>query len=90
LVLLEALASGLPIITTDATAGPDLIEDGVEGRLIPSGDLEALCETMRSFVFHRDELSKMSIAARRRAEGLSWDNYGGRWQKLLKEVMHEV
>ena len=54
LVLLEALASGLPIITTDATAGPDLIQDGVEGRLIPSGNLEALCEAMQSFIGQRD------------------------------------
>src|SRR5205085_12517328 len=42
LVLLEALASGMPIISTEATAAPDLIEDGVEGFLIQSGDLDAL------------------------------------------------
>jgi alpha-maltose-1-phosphate synthase len=85
LVLLEALASGLPIITTDATAGPDLIKDGVEGRLIPAGNLEALCEAMTTIISHRDELERMSIAARRRAEGFSWDDYGARWQKLLTE-----
>jgi starch synthase len=84
LVLLEALASGLPIITTDATAGPDLIKDGIEGRLIPAGNLEALCEAMRSFVCHRDELEKMSVAARRCAERFSWSDYGDRWQNILE------
>lgn len=84
-VLLEALASGLPIITTDATAGPDLIEDGIEGRLIACGDLDALCEAMESFANNRDKVKRMSIAARLCAERFSWDAYGDRWQKILLE-----
>jgi glycosyltransferase involved in cell wall biosynthesis len=75
LVLLEALASGLPIITTEATAGPDLITDGVEGRLVRSGDLEELCEAMRWFVESPTEIQKMSVAARQCAERFSWDAY---------------
>ncbi|MFM6504773.1 MAG: glycosyltransferase family 4 protein, partial [Dolichospermum sp.] len=35
LVLLEAMACGIPIITTPNTAGPDIITDGVEGFIIP-------------------------------------------------------
>jgi starch synthase len=86
LVLLEALASGMPIITTDATAGPDLIDQGSEGFLIRSGNLEALRESMKYFVDHPETLDEMSIAARRRAENFSWDSYGDRWQQILKET----
>lgn len=88
LVLLEALASGLPIITTDATAGPDLIEDGVEGLLIPADSLEALCEAMRRFVYRCEEIEAFSIAARRCAEKFSWDKYGTRWQKIIQKTFN--
>jgi alpha-maltose-1-phosphate synthase len=46
LVQLEALASGLPIIATEATGAPDLIINGVEGYIIPVGDVEALREAL--------------------------------------------
>jgi glycosyltransferase involved in cell wall biosynthesis len=84
LVLLEALASGLPVITTETTAGPDLIRNGAEGYLIPAGDLSSLCDTM-SLCLDEDRLKSMSIAARARAEAFSWDSYGDRWQKILRD-----
>jgi glycosyltransferase involved in cell wall biosynthesis len=84
LVLLEALASGMPIITTEATAGPDLIQDKVEGRLVQVGDTDALCEAMQTLAAAEPEqFERMSRAARRRAEEFSWDAYGDRWQQLL-------
>jgi alpha-maltose-1-phosphate synthase len=85
MVLLEALASGMPIITTEATAGPDLIEDGIEGRLIPSGDLDALCAAMQECASDPDRLDEMAKAARRTAERFSWDAYGDRWQQILRD-----
>lgn len=86
-VLLEALATGMPIITTEATAGPDLIQDKKEGLLIPSGNLEALREAMKYFVDHPDDLETMSVAARRCAEKFSWNSYGDRWHEILREFV---
>jgi glycosyltransferase involved in cell wall biosynthesis len=85
LVLLEALASGLPIITTEATAGPDLISDGNEGYIIKSGDTDALCHTMQSFIDNPDQVKAMSEAARRCAEKYTWEAYGDRWDKILRD-----
>lgn len=46
-VLLEAMCMGMPSISTDCRCGPrDLIEDGVNGLLVPVGDVEALHEAM--------------------------------------------
>lgn len=87
LVLLEALASGMPIITTEATAGPDLIEDKREGLLIPSGGLDALREAIKFFTDQPEKLEQMSLAARACAERFSWDSYGDRWQRILEEVV---
>jgi len=86
LVLLEALASGMPIITTDATAAPDLITDGVEGHIVPVGDAEAVRAAMQRFIDAPNELAKMSRSARECAERHTWDAYGDRWANLLQQV----
>lgn len=87
LVLLEALAAGLPVIATDATAAPDLITEGREGHVIPVGDAHALREALRHFMNSPDDLPHMSRAARQCAERYSWDAYGERWINLLRQVV---
>lgn len=87
LVLLEALATGLPIISTGATAAPDLITNGVEGYIVPVGDAEALRDAMQRFISSPADLEKMSRAARETAEHYSWDAYGDRWTNLLQQVV---
>jgi glycosyltransferase involved in cell wall biosynthesis len=87
LVLLEALASGLPIITTEATAGPDLISHETEGLLIKSGDLNALSHAIQFFVDNPDRVRTMSEAARRCAEKYTWEAYGDRWNQLLQDSL---
>ncbi len=82
-VLLEALACGLPAITTDAVTDASIVKDGQEGFIIPSGNLEALCETISYFVKNSERIASMSTAARTRAEYFSWDAYGERWQQIL-------
>ena len=85
-VLLEAMAAGLPIIATDSTAAPDLITDGVEGYVIPTGNGEALSGAIKRFITFPDRLAPMSRAARRCAERYSWDAYGDRWMGILRQV----
>ena len=46
LVILEAMAQGVPVITTDHTAGPDIIEDGTEGFIVPIRSAEAITEKL--------------------------------------------
>jgi alpha-maltose-1-phosphate synthase len=88
LVLLEAMASGLPIIATEATAAPDLIGDSNAGKLIKSGDVDQLIAAMKHFIDHRNELPKQGQLARERAEEFSWNDYGDRWERILEEIDH--
>lgn len=85
LVLLEALASGLPVITTEATAGPDLIQHETEGLLIKSGNLDELRRSTKFFVDNPAQIKIMSEAARRCAEKYTWEAYGDRWNQLLQD-----
>jgi glycosyltransferase involved in cell wall biosynthesis len=87
LVLLEALASGLPVVTTKATAGPDLIRHEVEGLLVESGDSGAFSRAMQFFMDDPERVRVMSEAARRCAENYTWEAYGNRWDQLLRDYV---
>ncbi|MEY2403070.1 MAG: hypothetical protein QOD38_621, partial [Acidimicrobiaceae bacterium] len=49
-VLVEALDAGLPIVASDIGAVPDMVEDGINGRLVPPGDTAALASALRDLV----------------------------------------
>jgi glycosyltransferase involved in cell wall biosynthesis len=74
LVLLEAMACGLPAIATTATAGTDVFTEA-SGRLLPVGDLDGLVDALRWFDQNRTRLPAMARAARKTAEGCTWDRY---------------
>ncbi len=75
LVLLEAMACGIPVITTCNTAGPDIVENNLEGFIIPIRDVAALQEKLDWCYRHPLELAEMGKAARRKAEQLTWKSY---------------
>lgn len=67
-VLLEALASGLPILSTTHTAAPDLIEEGEQGFVVEPRRPDLLAQRIEWALLHRRELRAMRAAARLRAE----------------------
>lgn len=89
LVLSEAMSQGLTIITTSHTAGPDLITDGVEGFIVPIRSADALEEKLAVLVRDRDRLRAMQEAARRRAAGLTWENYRQAIVQVAREVVEK-
>jgi starch synthase len=88
LVLLEAMAAGLPVLSTTATAAPDLVTEGADGFIIEPGDLDALVNRMQFCLGNRDRVAEMGLSARAKAERFSWDAYGDRWTKILQEINH--
>lgn len=74
LVLLEAMACGLPAIASQATIGPEIITDDC-GFITPTGDLDRLVDLLRWFDRHRDKLPIMGRHARAQATLCTWSNY---------------
>jgi colanic acid/amylovoran biosynthesis glycosyltransferase len=62
-VLMEAMALGRPVISTYIAGIPELVHDGVNGWLIPAGDVQALADAMRDVLQH-DERALAEIGAR--------------------------
>jgi glycosyltransferase involved in cell wall biosynthesis len=75
LVILEAMACGVPVLCTTSTGGADFIENGRDGLLIAPGSTEAILQQLVWALDHRDELFQMGQAARRKAEAHSWAEY---------------
>lgn len=66
-VLMEALALGRPVVTTYVAGIPELIRDGEEGFLIPSGDVHSLVDALeRALSMPVDELTRMAQRGNRR------------------------
>jgi starch synthase len=75
LVVTEALSQGLPVITTAHTCGPDVIDDGVEGFLVPISNPEAITEKLDWLDRDRSRIEDMRQAAWKKARSLSWSDY---------------
>jgi len=86
MVLLEAMACGIPIIATPNTAAPDIITDGVEGFIVPIRDVEMLKDRIQWCHDHPEELREMGRAARRLAEKYDWTRYR---RTLAEEVQKQ-
>ena len=74
LVIGEALASGLPVLTTHASGADDLIDDAC-GRILTPDNFESLVEGLRWFDLNRHRLPALSRAARANAERCTWEHY---------------
>jgi len=86
LVLVEAMAAGLPVITTPHSIGPELIQQGENGFVIPIRDAWAIEEAVRQMRnMDGDRLLRMRQAARQAAENYSWSAYQQRLKAMLQK-----
>ena len=91
LVIVEAFASGTPIIGSRLGVVPDLVEDGVTGLLFNPGDASDLAEKLRWAQAHPGEMAAMGRAARARYEALyTADRNYVQLMKIYQEAIHEV
>lgn len=68
IAILEAMASGLPVVVTAVGANPDVVRDGVDGRVVPSHDPRALADALAALVTDPEVRRRMGAAARERAQ----------------------
>jgi glycosyltransferase involved in cell wall biosynthesis len=88
-VLLEAMASYLPIVSTARTAAPDLIQHGREGFIIKAGSAADLAKNIEEFLRRPERVQVMGEAARRRAEYFTWRRFRQGIAETVGEILHQ-
>ena len=78
IVLLEAMAAGLPVVASDIPGYREVVRDGAEGLLVAPGDASAVARAVATVITDRALARRLRAAGRRRAEGFSWSAQAGR------------
>ena len=84
LVVLEAMACGLPVIVSDRVGAADCVEEGKNGFIFPFGVKEALADRLKWFMAEPSRAAGMQEVALETARRHSWEAYGQRLLDLLK------
>jgi glycosyltransferase involved in cell wall biosynthesis len=87
LVVLEAMAAGLPVIVTENVGAKDLITNGVHGFVVPIRDVDKLAEKIEFFFRNPDAVAEMGKNARRQAEKYDWSTYGERIVQVYQQSL---
>ena len=74
---------GLPCVSTNCAGAEDLIEDGVNGRVVPVGDPDALTAAMRELLSDPDSARRMGEMARRKSASFAAGPILERWDGLV-------
>lgn len=83
MVITEAMASGLPVVTTPNTAGPDIIESGREGIIVPIRDPDAIATALTRLAEDEELRRGMAERSLETAHRLSWETYEARISELV-------
>ena len=88
-VLLDALALGKPIVTTNVGGVPEVIENGESGLIVPIGDAEALGHSIARLLQNPVLAAKLSAGAAARAPMFSIENTVSRTIAVYRELLDE-
>ena len=90
MVLLEAMSVGVPVVSFDCRNGPaDLITDGVDGLLVPQGDVVGLAEAMCRLIEAPGWRREMGQAALATADTYTPHRMAARWEELLGDLARD-
>ena len=79
MAVLEAMASGLPVVVSDQVGAADVVEHDTSGMIVPVNDAEALTSALSRLVRDAEARRSMGAKARNAVEALSgWDQYAER------------
>ena len=85
--VLEAMACGLCVVSTNVGGLPYVVEDGVDGLLCAPNDAEAMIELVRQVLMDTALAARISVNARVRAEQCGWATILPQWEDIFQRVV---
>ena len=90
MVMIEAMACGVPTVCFDFLCGPrDIIANGVNGIIVPEGNLQALSDAMQKLMEHPKLLESMSMQAEGISKTYSQDSIMKRWELFITDQIRK-
>jgi glycosyltransferase involved in cell wall biosynthesis len=87
LVLLEAMSKGMAVVSFDCPTGPaDVVDDHVNGLLVPPQDVDALAAGMSELIEDAELRRRCAAAAVETAREYTMDHVGPQWEALLRDL----
>lgn len=88
MVITEAMAAGLPVITTRLAGAAEVIDAGVDGHLVEDpADVRAFAEALRAVLVDPDGAARMGRAARAKAATVSWDRIAAETEAVYEALV---
>jgi glycosyltransferase involved in cell wall biosynthesis len=84
LTLLEAMATGMPVVTTNTCGMADVVEDGMNGLLVPAADAEKLAEGIERFCQSTDLRKRLGLAGQETMRRYTWERVTEQMEKVFE------
>jgi len=85
-ILVEAMAAGLPVVASDIAGYREVIREDVDGLLVPPGDPDALAAALRQVLAQPELARRLAAAGPERARAFSWDVVVPRIEAIYERV----
>jgi O-antigen/teichoic acid export membrane protein/glycosyltransferase involved in cell wall biosynthesis len=87
--MLEAMAAGLPVVSTPVGGIPDVVEDGVEGYIVRAGDVEALADRLARLINDPEQCRRMGRLAQDKVRPFNWDVVLPQLERELRQAIEK-
>jgi len=87
ITVLQAMASGLPVIASDVGGLPEIVENGVTGLLVPPGDVSLLSAALKDLLSLPDRCRQLGEAARESTEQFSEARFAAGVCEVYEELL---
>ncbi|MBZ0217709.1 MAG: glycosyltransferase family 4 protein, partial [Fimbriimonadaceae bacterium] len=88
-VLIEAMAAGLPVLTTDAPGCRDIVRGGRDGMMTISGNVFSLCDGMSRLLAEPELRADLRARSLARSADFSWTRVVDRYETLYRTLIRD-
>jgi glycosyltransferase involved in cell wall biosynthesis len=85
--VIEAMACGLCVVSTNVGGIPYILDDGCDALLVPADDAEAMASAVKRILIDRSLSAGLTHKARQKAESFDWPKILPQWEQILMQAV---